>query len=37
MAGLVGASTLWLTFFPSRAYRRYIEGHRATPPSHTKS
>jgi len=24
-AGLVGASTLWLTFFPTRAYRRSVE------------
>jgi hypothetical protein len=28
-AGLVGASTLWLTFFPSKAYKRLVE-RRAT-------
>jgi hypothetical protein len=28
-AGLVGASTLWLTFFPTRAYRRFVESRAA--------
>lgn len=25
LAGLVGASTLWLTFFPSKAYKAFVE------------